>query len=72
MKQQLKIAATQAGGSSTTKTLSNVNPVATNAVLAQFATKLNALTTNTYTGADRIITINVDTEPDFDVVAKEA
>ena len=62
MRQQLKISTT-AGGSNSTKTINNVNPAATNAQLATFATKLNALTTNTYQKSDRVTTVNVDTEP---------
>ena len=55
-----KIIITTDGGS---KTIENINPAATNAQLATFATKLNALTTNTYQKTDRVTTVNVDTEP---------
>lgn len=54
-----KNAATEA---SITTTLTYVNPDADSATLKSFAKKLNALTTNNYDEANRIQSINVDTE----------
>ena len=51
-------------GKTLQKTLTDVNPAATNAQLATFGTMLNALTTNTYGKTDRITKVNCDTEPD--------
>lgn len=47
---------------SITTTLTYVNPEANSTTLKTFATKLNALTTNIYEEANRVQTINVDTE----------
>ena len=49
-------------GKSLQKTVTDVNPNATSAQLVTFATKLNALTTNSYVRTDRIDKINCDTE----------
>lgn len=63
MKATLRITSTKAGKNITT-TINDVNPEATNAKLATLGTMFNALTTNTYSGTEKVITINVDTEPD--------
>lgn len=60
--EDLKISST-GGGKTNTTTISNVNPEVTNADLAQFGTMLIALTSNLYNKSDRVITVNVDTEP---------
>lgn len=54
-----KNAATEA---SITTTLPYVNPEANSATLKSFAQKLNGLTTNIYDEANRVQSINVDTE----------
>lgn len=54
-----KIAAT---GKNTTTNITHVNTEATSEQLKGLATRLNALTTNEYQQADRVNTINVDTE----------
>lgn len=61
-KEVLKVIGTKNGASVTT-TISDVNPEATNAQLAQLGTMFNALTTNTYEESNRVTTVNVDTEP---------
>lgn len=62
-KTDLKIKSTNAAtGASITTSVTYVNPDANSATLKQFATKLNAFTTNSYAQADRVHTINVDTE----------
>lgn len=58
----LKVTGTK-GGANVTSTISDINPEATNAQLAQLGTKFNALTTNLYKESNRITTVNVDTEP---------
>lgn len=45
-----------------TTTLSNVNPETAPAKIKQFAQTLNALTTNTYSESNYIVTTNLDTE----------
>lgn len=57
----LKITATR-DGSKITTTLSDVNPNATNAQLAELGNKFNAFTTNFYAYSEKITTVNVDTE----------
>lgn len=59
MQIKAKNAATEA---SITTTLTYVNPDADSATLKSFARKLNGLTTNNYQEANRIQSINVDTE----------
>lgn len=54
-----KIAAT---GKNSTTNITHVNSEATSQQLKGLATRLNALTTNEYQQADRVNTINVDTE----------
>lgn len=54
-----KIAAT---GKNTTTNITHVNTEATSDQLKGLATRLNAFTTNEYQQADRVNTINVDTE----------
>lgn len=62
-KTDLKLYSTDATtGAKQTTSISYVNPNASNSVLKTFAQQLNALTTNTYSAADRIETVNVDTE----------
>ena len=60
--QKLNNSATTTDGLDASKTISNVNPDATNAQLAQFGQKVTTLTDNTYGKTDRVITINCDTE----------
>ena len=60
--QKLIISATTPDGLDASKTISSINPDATNAQLAQFGQKVTALTDNTYGKTDRVITINCDTE----------
>lgn len=45
------------------KTISNINPAATNAQLAQFGEMIADLTTGQYAKTDRVTKINCDTEP---------
>lgn len=59
----LKVVATK-GTEKITTTINDVNPNATNSQLATLATKFNAFTTNAYQKADKVTTVNVDTEPD--------
>lgn len=61
-KTDLKMYSTDASDKKITTTLTYVNPAADSTTLKQFATKLNAFTTNTYGETDRVQTINVDTE----------
>lgn len=61
MKTDLKIT-TSGDGTKSTTTISDVNPEVSNQTLAQFATRLNALTNQTYEHSNRVITSNVDTE----------
>ena len=61
-KENIIITATKSG-KTIQKSLTDVNPEATNAQLATFGTMLNALTTNTYQKTDRITKVNCDTEP---------
>lgn len=62
-KTNLQIKSTNAAtGAKMTTTLTYVNPEANSATLKQFAQKLNRLTTNNYVEADRVQSINVDTE----------
>lgn len=62
MKEQIKLYATKSG-KAVSKTINNVNPDASNMTLAEFGTKLNDLTSNTYERTDRVTTINCDSEP---------
>ena len=61
-KENIIITATKSG-KTIQKSLTDMNPEATNAQLATFGTMLNALTTNTYQKTDRITKVNCDTEP---------
>lgn len=62
-KTDLKLYSTEAGtGKKITTSINYVNPEANSNALKTFAQKLNAFTTNTYGEADRVQTINVDTE----------
>ncbi len=61
-KESVIITATKSG-KTIQKSLTDMNPEATNAQLATFGTMLNALTTNTYQKTDRITKVNCDTEP---------
>lgn len=62
-KTNLQIKSTNAAtGAKMTTTLTYVNPDANSATLKNFAQKLNNLTTNNYVEADRVQSINVDTE----------
>lgn len=56
----IKITTTD-GGKTASKTITYINPQASNSVLAQFGTMLTALTLNTYQKTDRIDTQNCDT-----------
>lgn len=58
-KMQLKMTSE---GKTLTRTLSNTNQSVDNDVLAQFGSRLAALTSNTYGSTDRITTVNCDTE----------
>lgn len=61
MKVDIKIQTTK-DGSTSTKTITDVNPAATNTQLATLGTMLTALTTNTYVKTDKVTTVNCDTE----------
>lgn len=63
MKAVLKVIGTKSGNT-VTSTISDINPNATNAQLAQLGTMFNALTTNTYVESQKITTVYVDTESD--------
>lgn len=58
----LKISTKTSEGKSGTTTVSYVNPEATAATLKELAAKLVNLTDDTYISADRVNTVNVDTE----------
>ena len=60
--QKIILTSTNPGGQTLQKTLTDINPDATNAQLKTFGQKLNALTNNTYGKTDRIIKYNCDTE----------
>lgn len=60
--QKLIISATTPDGLDASKTISNFNPEASNAQLAQLGQKLTAFTDNTYGKTDRVIKYNCDTE----------
>ena len=60
-REDLKISS-ENGGTKQTTTIGYVNPEATNAQLASLASALNAFTDNVYIEANRITTVNVDTE----------
>ena len=61
-REDLKISS-ENGGTKQTTTISYVNPEATNAQLQSLASALNNFTDNVYIEANRITTVNVDTEP---------
>ena len=61
-KTSLIITSTDQLGKGLQKTVTDVNPDATSAQLVTFATKLNALTTNSYVRTDRVDKTNCDTE----------
>lgn len=61
-KTSLIITSTDQFGKGLQKTVTDVNPDATSAQLVTFATKLNALTTNSYVRTDRVDKTNCDTE----------
>lgn len=62
-KVDLKLYSTDAAeGKKQTTTITYVNPDASNAVLKTFAQQLNQFTTNGYASADRVETVNVDTD----------
>lgn len=61
MKVDIKIQTTK-DGSTSTKTITDVNPAATNTQLVTLGTMLTALTTNTYVKTDKVTTVNCDTE----------
>lgn len=63
MESSLIINTTSQDGKKLQKTITNLNPNATNAKLGEFAQRLTALTTNTYDKAVRINKIDV-TEDD--------
>ena len=60
--QKLIFSATTPDGLDASKTISNFNPDASNAQLAQLGQKLIAFTDNTYGKTDRVIKYNCDTE----------
>ena len=60
-KETLIITSTNAG-KTLQKTVTDINPAATNAQLATFGGMLNSLTTNTYGKTDRVRKVNCDTE----------
>ena len=62
MESALIIKSVDGSGNKYQKTVSNINPDATTAQLDEFAQRVTALTTNTYTGASLIDKINVVTE----------
>lgn len=62
MKSSLIINSTDVNGNKKQKAITNINPSATSAQLKEFATRFNALSTNTYDSADIVDKINVDTE----------
>jgi len=62
MQTSLNITSVDANNKKVTKSLTYVNPNATNAQLETAAQKFNAISQNTYTDADRIIKMSV-TEP---------
>ena len=61
-REDLKISS-ENGGTKQTTTISYVNPAATNAQLQSLASALNDFTNNVYIEANRVTTVNVDTEP---------
>lgn len=60
--QKLIISTTTPDGLDASKTISNINPEASNEKLAELGQKLNAFTDNTYGKTDRVIKYNCDTE----------
>ena len=48
------INATTTDGKKVAKSITNINPAKTNAILNEFATRVNNLSTNTYAGGTRI------------------
>lgn len=62
MKSSLIINSTDVNGNKKQKAITNINPSATSAQLKEFATRFNALSTNTYDSANIVDKINVDTE----------
>lgn len=60
MESNLIINSTALNGRKLQKSITNINPRATNAQLQEVAQRLNALTTNTYNGATRIDKIDVE------------
>lgn len=64
-KVDMKLYSTDTGtGSKITTSVTYINPETSNTVLKTFAQKLNAFTTNNYTSADRVETVNLDTASD--------
>ena len=61
-KTSLIISATGSGGKTVQKTVTDVNPNASNAKLTALGQMLNSLTTNTYQTTNRIDKVNCDTE----------
>ena len=61
-KTSLIVKALDSNGKLLQKTVTDVNPDATNETLAAFGQKVNALTTHTYSGTDRVDKVNCDTE----------
>ena len=62
METTLVINSTSQYGEKQYKTISNINPEATTAQLSEFAQKVNALSTNTYSGASLVDKYDVETE----------
>lgn len=60
----LKLYATDALGNANTTTINYANPDAENADYLEFAQMLNQFTTNTYGKTEKIVTTELDTEPE--------
>lgn len=66
MTTDIKITATTPQGGTTSKTITYINPDATNAQLATLGTMINSLTDNQYVKTTKITQVDVDTEADGD------
>lgn len=63
-KVDVKFKSIDQSGTTSTTTISYINPEATNSEMKGFAQRLNALTTNTYKESDKVETTNLDNAPD--------
>lgn len=61
---QMKLSQILENGDASTTTINHINPNASNAVLSEFAHKLNELTTSTYNSATKVVTTDIDTAGD--------